>query len=269
VGISLPLDEIQWLCDRVFERIPQPDPDAAQVSRAKLIAHRGAWKETGLKENTLPAFRECLRAGLAGIEFDIRWTADDVPVVLHDSESSRVFAGSRITIRECRFSELRAKLPLIPSLEEIVQEFGKKLHLMIEIKVLDAPEHPAKLLQILSQLAPGEDYHLISLSPEILIRLRDFFPASALMLISLHDAAKRSKEVLHLGLGALGGHYWLMTAGMRKQLRSKGVRIGSGFPDSLNVLKREVSRNADWIFTNHPLRMAGWLSGLAAKKLHR
>jgi glycerophosphoryl diester phosphodiesterase len=47
------------------------------------FAHRGA-PGRAVRENTLPAFRAALRAGVPGIESDVWLTADNVPVLLHD-----------------------------------------------------------------------------------------------------------------------------------------------------------------------------------------
>ena len=53
------------------------------------FAHRGA-PGRGVRENTLPAFRTALAAGVPGIESDVWLTADNVPVLLHDGYLRRV-----------------------------------------------------------------------------------------------------------------------------------------------------------------------------------
>lgn len=47
----------------------------------KLIAHRG--DHTVHPENTMEAFQAALDAGAYGVEFDVRLTADNIPVVFH------------------------------------------------------------------------------------------------------------------------------------------------------------------------------------------
>ena len=59
------------------------DPDAHPV-----IGHRGA---SGLApENTLQSFALALEQGADALEFDVRLTADSVPVVLHDPDRKSV-----------------------------------------------------------------------------------------------------------------------------------------------------------------------------------
>jgi glycerophosphoryl diester phosphodiesterase len=47
-----------------------------------VYAHRGAHLNT--RENTLDAFREARALGVAGVELDVRGTADGALVVHHD-----------------------------------------------------------------------------------------------------------------------------------------------------------------------------------------
>ncbi len=58
----------------------------------KLIAHRGA----GLlaPENTLAALREGARLGYRMAEYDVKLTADQVPILLHDDTLERTSTGS-------------------------------------------------------------------------------------------------------------------------------------------------------------------------------
>ena len=53
-----------------------------QNSNCKLQAHRGV--STDAPENTMAAFREAVRQGYEIIEFDPKFTKDNICVVLHD-----------------------------------------------------------------------------------------------------------------------------------------------------------------------------------------
>ena len=58
----------------------------------RIIEHRGG----GLlaPENTLAAIRYAANLGFAGVEFDVKLTADDVPILFHDDTLERTTDGS-------------------------------------------------------------------------------------------------------------------------------------------------------------------------------
>ena len=85
-----------------------------------------------------------------GVEFDIRWTKDLVPMVFHDPDLQRVF-GSSERLANLTSTELRQRFPLIPNLSEVVQHLGQHKHLMIEIKEEHYPE-PEHQLEIFKEM---------------------------------------------------------------------------------------------------------------------
>ncbi len=58
----------------------------------EIVAHRGS--PVTRPENTLASFEEAIRLGARIIEFDVRLTADRVPVVIHDATVDRTTDGS-------------------------------------------------------------------------------------------------------------------------------------------------------------------------------
>src|SRR3569623_271093 len=79
--------------------------------RFRLIAHRG--NSSAAPENTLPAFRSALDAGIVTVECDVQQTADDELVVFHDDTLERVTdARERLTatkrrVSDCTLADLR------------------------------------------------------------------------------------------------------------------------------------------------------------------
>ena len=74
------------------------------TGRPWIIAHRGASRDC--PENTLAAFDEALRQGADGIELDVQFTQDEVPVVFHDKTLTRA-GGGRRRVAGLSFRELR------------------------------------------------------------------------------------------------------------------------------------------------------------------
>lgn len=69
-----------------------------------MTAHRGF--SGCYPENTLTAFRQAVELGADIIEFDVRETADGVPVIMHDETLDRTTDGHG-KVTACRFDELR------------------------------------------------------------------------------------------------------------------------------------------------------------------
>ena len=85
----------------------------------------------------MTAFRSALEAGADGVELDARLTADDVVVVLHDDDVSRVSGGAG-RVSEMTFEQLRALLvrgsERIPSLAEVLEVVSGRADVVVEIK---------------------------------------------------------------------------------------------------------------------------------------
>lgn len=100
------------------------------------FAHRGLHRGSEFPENSLLAFAAALEAG-AGIECDLRLTADDRVVVFHDADARRI-CGSPMRIGECSLAELgrlRVGDGPIPTLESLLQLVGGHVPLLLEVKV--------------------------------------------------------------------------------------------------------------------------------------
>jgi len=93
-----------------------------------IIGHRGA---AGLApENTLEALRAGTKAGADILEFDVRLTADDVPILSHDSQMH----GR--TVRKTTIADLQAA-GLVTTLAEVLDEFFGNILLNLEYKPTD------------------------------------------------------------------------------------------------------------------------------------
>lgn len=110
----------------------------AQFKKNVVIAHRGAWKQAGLPENSLASLNHAVALGCHGSEFDVHLTKDDSLVVNHDKDFYD------IDIESATYQELLAKKhpngEKIPTAEEYIREGmkQKKTKLIFEIKTAKA-----------------------------------------------------------------------------------------------------------------------------------
>lgn len=247
--------------DRIFKHITRPRPDLQQLRRCKIVSHRGEHDNQHVFENTIAAFDRVQAHGAWGIELDVRWTRDLLPVVFHDKNTQRLFQnGTEI----CRvtFAELNAAFPLIPKLEDVIERYGVTMHLMVEIKEEFYPDSLYQnrvLKEIFKQLQPVKDYHLISLAPQV-FDLIDFVPAPAFLPVAELNVKHMSKMAVEKKYGGLLGHYALLNHKILKKHHSLGQKVGTGFIESKNCLFRELNRHVEWLFTNNTVELQAILN---------
>lgn len=111
-----------------------------------VIGHRGA---AGLaSENTMEALWAGLHAGADMLEFDVRLTKDNVPVLAHDSSMLRTHHNPSL-IHHYTLAELQDRFPKQPitTLSEVLDAFLGVILLNIEIKSPGAGARVARLIQ--------------------------------------------------------------------------------------------------------------------------
>jgi len=247
--------------DIACSAVPRRRPSPARLAAAHIVAHRGNTEAADpARENTLAAFDACLALGVFGIEFDVQWTADGVPVVMHDA----MLAPGGEALAGLGFEALRARTD-IPSLADVVGRFGGAVHLMVELKseTFDHDREPV-LAAVLAPLEAGRDYHLLCLDPSLLGRLTRFARAARIA-VAETNTREIVEQAIALELGGVAGHYVLLNRRIRRQLAARGMRVGVGMVPNTRVLRRELALGADFIFTDRaaPLvrALARWRAG--------
>jgi len=247
---------LQLLADTVLAVIPRPEPAVSTLVNCKIVSHRGEHDNKSVKENTLAAFDRVLNQGIWGIELDIRWTKDLHPVVIHDPDCRRVFS-SALKVNAVNLDELQSSIPDIPSLDQIIQRYGKKIHLMIEIKeekLIDPEYQQVRLKALFSSLVPGADFHILALSTDI-FELVDFLPGRALLPVAEYNFREISKKALGNNYAGISGQYLLISGNTIRKHGRNNQKTGTGFVRSRNCFYRELNRGVEWIFTNHALKL--------------
>jgi len=135
---------------------PLLDPD-----RRPIVGHRG--NAAHAPENTMESFRQALAAGAECIEFDVRQSADGVPVIIHDPTLDRTTdasgtvatlpadrirtadAGARFTL-DGRTFPYRGRGFQVPTFEEVLRDL-RDVPLLIEVKTSDASDETRRLIE--------------------------------------------------------------------------------------------------------------------------
>ena len=111
-----------------------------------FYAHRGLWTPDGPPENSIPAFEAAIAEGF-GIEFDVRPSADGVPVLFHDPELDRMTASKGPvwphTARNLSDIELGGSGTMVPRLIDLLRIWPAHLPLLTELKIDGKTNGPA------------------------------------------------------------------------------------------------------------------------------
>jgi glycerophosphoryl diester phosphodiesterase len=141
----------------------------------------------------------------------------------------------------------------VPSLQEVIQRFGKGLHLMVEIKAEHYPDLSRQncvLQELFSPLQPQTDYHLLSLTPQM-FQLIHFVPPAAFIPVGQLNFVQISQLALQKGYRGFAGHYLFVTTAMLRKHNLQQQKVGTGYIKSKNCLFRELNRGVEWIFSNN------------------
>ena len=153
-----------------------------------LTAHRGASFDDA--ENTTAAFAHAVESGADFIEFDLRMSADGIPVVLHDPTIDRTSDGHGKP-EEHTFAELRKfnfsfwhhgerhENPLypempIPSFEEVLRQFRGKA--CMNIQVYADPSGLKKICRLYLEYGMQDQGYLTIASMETARMVREYSP---------------------------------------------------------------------------------------------
>lgn len=130
------------------------------------IAHRGLHDmNKSVWENTLPAFKRACDGGYA-IECDVHLTADDVPIVFHDSVLGRL-TGTDGFIWQRTFAEMQALKvggtnDSPPSLMQMLDLVDGRVPLVIELKGI--PGQDDELVERVAMVLAGYSGHAAIMS---------------------------------------------------------------------------------------------------------
>ena len=185
------------------------------------LAHRGDWRRA--PENTLAALAAALAVpGCDGVEFDVRISADGVPVLAHDETLERVFGQpGRIDGMSARELEDAG----VPSLADALAIVPHRATIDVDLKGV----HDRAVVEVLaSGRGPGLVNGVISsFVPEALERIAGLAPAWPRWLNSYELSAERIKAATDLGCQAISADFRTIDAGSLAAVRAAGLDLAA------------------------------------------
>jgi len=219
----------------------------------RVIGHRGACAHA--PENTLASFAKAADLGCAMVEFDVRLSADGVPVVFHDDRLERCSDGSGAVGRHT-LAQLK---PLnIPTLAEVLALCAARgLAVNAEIK----PDRgmgaatAAAALAVLRDVWRGAPPLLSSFDRDALAVLRDLAPDWPRAVLVERVPGDWPALVRRFGAAALGAPHRALPTPLVGQLRAAGLAVLAFTVNRPGRARRLWRRGIDAVFCDAPDRL--------------
>lgn len=252
-----------------------------------VVAHRGA---SGAEpEHTRAAYRRALESGADGWECDVRLTADQHLVCVHDRTVARTGSGtgnvSEMTLAELRALDWgawrglegedpdRAALLTLEELVGMASDSGRTLELLVETK--HPTRHGAKverrLVELLDRMGlrggrhPRLSLRVMSFSYIAIQRMRVYAPDVPLVQLVERMSPATSNGALPPGAGTLGMDVALLRRDptIVADQKTRGHEVYVWTVDEAQDVQRCLDAGVDGIITNRPaevleqVRLAG------------
>jgi glycerophosphoryl diester phosphodiesterase len=219
------------------------------------FAHRGA--RLVEPENTIPAFRRALDAGVAGLETDVWLTADGEVVCVHDAQVGR--GRRRRKVADATAEELAPYG--VPRLADVYTELGTSFECSVDVKATDAA---AALLAIARQHGALERLWVCSPEIDLLVALRA--ERSVRLVHSTRRRAiatpleRHAHDLATAGIDAINLHHSEWTAGLVSLFHRFDVRAFAWDTQEVRHLRAALRNGVDAVYCDDPHRMVAVVS---------
>lgn len=228
---------------------------SAEALASKCIAHRGYSSQ--FLENSLEAINEAIRVGSDGVEFDIRFTQDDIAVLMHDATLEKtVMARSadhncplKLGVRDFNYQFLNENCVLkngenIPLLRDVLDEInGYDGYVFFDLK-----EYPSdKFFELLKEknIRDSETIRFMSFEKKILKHVKRKRPSAHTLLIS---------KFFPRGLFHTGINVNQRSRNLLFFFRWIGKEVGVWTSNSRTEITRALNKKVTFITTDYPER---------------
>jgi glycerophosphoryl diester phosphodiesterase len=242
-----------------------PEALAAACVTPGVVAHRGGVER--YVENTRNAFRDAANVGAKFWETDVRFTSDDVPVIMHDETVDRTTTGtgavSDLTYAQWRALRTSDDQPL-PSLADVMNDQSvDRAYAFVELKTMPTEAQWATFTAALtSRISAGTPRPVIeSFDPDILDQVAVRLPAYTRALIQSTGDADPADITPHATI--LLKHHSSITASRLQKWTGAGLRVYA-WADIAADPQTEWERIADYGNDTTPGQVSGYITGFPA-----
>ncbi|MEG0916521.1 MAG: glycerophosphodiester phosphodiesterase family protein [Myroides sp.] len=223
----------------------------------KIIAHRGAWKEFNLPQNSVASLKKAIELKCFGTEFDVHLTKDHIAVVNHDADFLE------LNIETTNYNDLLIKeLPngeKLPTLNHFYSEglnqTETKLILEIKTSEIGGTDRTKQLIDVMVNKLPTnadpENLEFILFDFDSAVYLKNKLPA---FFVHYLEGDKTAQEISESGLNGMDYNYNLLLADKNiiKAFKDLNLKTNSWTVNNLEIAKKFILQEIDCITTDYP-----------------
>ncbi len=218
-----------------------------------IFGHRGA--SSIEPENTMRAFTQAFQDGADGIEFDVRLTADNQMVIIHDTLIDRTSNGIGLVSQKTYQELLKfdfGKGEKILLLEDVLKKFGNQKWLNIEIKEQGFEK---QLLEMLDKLKINQKYVISSFEISVLQKIKEL--NSEIPTAFLYQTARLNLQALISKSQCDGIHpkHTIVNRRLFSEARYYRLALRVWTIDSQRKAWKLTKLGIDGIITNNPKKL--------------
>lgn len=206
-----------------------------------LLAHRGDWSTEA--ENSLAAFvASTRRAGIDGVEFDVRAALDGTPVVVHDADLRRLHGVDR---RVSQLSVAQLRDLDVPDLASVLAVLPDSRFLDVELK----EDVAARVVPLLRRVRgePPRNTIVSSFSTDVIASVRSAAPSWPCWLTSVRLDDGIIAAALRLGCTGVAIEWPALDPLGVALVRGAGLTLATWTLDDQLALERTTGLDVDAI----------------------
>ncbi|TPQ19825.1 glycerophosphodiester phosphodiesterase [Streptomyces sporangiiformans] len=210
------------------------------------VAHRG--DPYRVRENTIDSLRSALDLGADAVEFDVRLTRDDVPVLLHDATLKRLWEQDR-PLLSLSAEEVRGLTAGgVPTLEEALKatDHGR---FMVDLPGAANPRAVRRIVDVIRDLGADERVYY-SAGAETMLAVRAADPAAEIALTWTTLAPPRPALLDAIRPRWLNYRFGLVDRNVVSRVHRDGYLLSVWTPDTRRSMRRLLDAGVDSITTN-------------------
>jgi glycerophosphoryl diester phosphodiesterase len=230
-----------------------------------IFAHRGDCAHA--PENTMSAFKMALEKGAPAIEFDVKLSADEQVIILHDPTLDRTTNGhgkiGSFSLAELQkldagtwFSE-QFRSERLPTLEELFATLGKRIFMNVELTNYATPgdDLVPRVVELVKKFGLQESVMFSSFFPNNLLtaaRLLPEVPCGLLAWTGFIGWPARTFGYRRKEYKAFHPFTKDVNLGLVTRVHAAGKRVHVWTVNEVDEIKRLVGLGVDGIFTDDP-----------------